>query len=103
MRKSVFALLFLTAGCASPAPQFLGATRHDVTLSGIRFVVFQKGETAEVVRLGYLVRAERAQVPALMLRAAEMTTGCAVVPGSEVTGLPGDTGEMRLRLRCPAT
>lgn len=101
MRIFVVAILSLFAGCASPAPQFMGATRHDITLNGIPFVVFQKGDAAEVVRMSYLALPERAQVPALMLRAAEETTGCAVVPGSEVIGLPGDTGEMRLKLRCP--
>jgi hypothetical protein len=35
-----------------------------------------------------------------MVQAAEAATGCAVIPGSMVTGLPGDTGEARFRLRC---
>ena len=93
--------LFLLAACASPAPEFFGAARHEITLDGIRFVVLHKGEAAEVIRMGYLKLAERAAVPALMLRAVEETTGCAVIAGSVVTGLPGDTGEARMRLRCP--
>jgi len=93
-------LCLLLAACASPAPQFFGAARHDITLSGIDFVVFHKGDRAEVIRMGYLARPARAAVPALMLEAAERTTGCRVVPGSAVTGLPGDTGEMRLKLDC---
>jgi hypothetical protein len=93
-------LLLLAACGASPAPQFFGATRHEVTLGGINFVVFQKDEAAEVVRLGYLTRAQRAPVPALMAAAAEQATGCRVIPGSMVTGLPGDTGEARFRLAC---
>lgn len=96
-----FAALLLLSACASPAPEFFGATRHEITLEGIRFVVLHKGRAAEVVRLGYLTLADRAPVPALMLRAVEQTTGCAVIPGSVVTGLPGDTGEARMRLRCP--
>ena len=98
--KHLILLLFLTACGASPAPQFYGATRHEVTLGGINFVVFQKDDRAEVVRLGYLTRAQRAAVPDLMIMAVERTTGCRVVPGSMVTGLPGDTGEARLRLVC---
>lgn len=88
------------AACASPAPQFFGATRHDITLSGIDFAVFHKEDRAEVIRLGYLPRPARAQVPALMVEAAERTTGCRVIPGSAVTGLPGDTGEARMDLDC---
>lgn len=98
--KHLILLLFLTACGASPAPQFFGATRHEVTLGGISFVVFQKDDRAEVVRLGYLTRAERAPVPDLMIMAAEKITGCHVVPGPTVTGLPGDTGEARFRLDC---
>lgn len=98
--KHLIPLLVLTACGASPAPQFFGATRHEVTLGGINFVVFQKDDRAEVVRLGYLTRAERAKVPDLMILAVEQTTGCRVVTGSVVTGLPGDTGEARVRLDC---
>lgn len=97
-------ILVLTACDASPAPQFFGATRHDVTLQGYRFTVFVKGRHAEVVRLGYLRRAERDAVPALMIEAAEQASGCKVT--GPATGLmrspslPGDTGEARFQLRC---
>ena len=94
------ALLLILAACASPAPQFFGATRSEVVRGGITFVVYQKEEQAEVVRMGYLTRAQRAPVPDLMVQAAEAATGCKVVPGSMVTGLPGDTGEARFRLGC---
>lgn len=98
--KHLALLLFLAACGASPAPQFFGATRHQVTLGGIEFVVFQKDDRAEVVRLGYLGRAERAPVPALMEQAIARTTGCRAVPGSMITGLPGDTGEARFDITC---
>lgn len=98
--KHLWPLLLLAACGAQPAPQFFGATRHDITLGGINFVVFQKDKYAEVVRLGYLTRAERAPVPDLMAQAAEQTTGCKVIPGSMITGLPGDTGEAKFRLTC---
>ncbi|MCB2139715.1 MAG: hypothetical protein KDE17_11410 [Rhodobacteraceae bacterium] len=93
-------LLALSACGASPAPQFFGAERHEVTLGGIDFVVFRKGDRAEVVRLGYLGRAARDPVPALMEEAVLRTTGCRVRPGSRVTGLPGDTGEARFEIDC---
>ena len=95
------ALLFLLAACgAQPAPQFFGATRSEITLEGIDFVVFRKEDRAEVIRMGYLTLAERAPVPRLMEEAVRRTTGCTPVPGSMVTGLPGDTGEARFRLDC---
>ena len=94
-------LLATLAGCgASPAPQYFGATRTEVTKGGINFVVFQKDDAAEVVRLGYLTRAQRAPVQRLMAEAAAEATGCAVRPNSMITGLPGDTGEARFQLDC---
>lgn len=99
MRVFIFPI-FLTACVASPAPQFFGATRSEVVQGGISFVVFHKENWAEVVRMGYLTRAERAPVPALMVKAAEQATGCQVIPGSMITGLPGDTGEARFELQC---
>lgn len=99
-------LLLLGACGASPAPMFFGAIRHEVELSGYRFVVFEKSERAEVVRLGYLTPHQRHPVPALMIRAAEVTTGCRVL--GPATGLwrspslPGDTGEARFDLDCRA-
>ena len=98
--RALFPLLLLAACGASPAPQFFGAERHEVRLDGIDFVVFRKGDRAEVVRLGYLGRAARDAVPALMEEAVRVTTGCRALPGSKVTGLPGDTGEARFDIDC---
>lgn len=92
--------LLLLASCASPAPQFFGAARHDITLDGIRFAVFVKETEAEVIRLGYLPRSDRAAVPDLMVQAAAEASGCAVIPNSLTTRMPGDTGEARVDLRC---
>lgn len=99
--RLLFSLLFLAA-CGSPAPQFFGAARHEVTRGGIDFIVFHKGSRAEVVRMGYLTRARRAVVPRLMEEAVESTTGCRVIPNSMRTGIPGDTGEARFDLDCRA-
>ncbi|MEI4470045.1 hypothetical protein [Frigidibacter sp. MR17.24] len=88
------------AGCASPAPEFFGATRTDLVLSGLRFTVFQKGERAEVIRLDYLTLPQRAGVQTLMMQAAEQASGCRVERGSFTTGVPGDTGEARMDLDC---
>ncbi|MFD2174478.1 hypothetical protein [Rhodobacter lacus] len=97
--------LALLCGCAvSPAPQFFGATRQEVALEGYRFTVFVKTGRAEVVRRGYLPRAARDRVPALMVRAAEIASGCTVIgPAGGIwraPSLPGDTGEARFELAC---
>ena len=98
--RFMLSLILLLAACASPAPEYFGATRHDIALDGIRFAVFHKGNEAEVIRLGYLTRQQRAPVPALMVRAAEQATGCAVIANSLHSRIPGDTGEARVSLQC---
>lgn len=100
MRQFILAPILLLAACASPAPEFIGARHYETEQGGIRFTVFHKGNEAEVIRHGYLTKHERAAVPALMVRAAELTTGCRVVPDSLRSRIPGDTGEARLALRC---
>lgn len=94
------ALLILAACGASPSPDMFGAERTEVTRGGLDFVVFQQGNEVEVVRMGYLTRAERAPVPVLMAEAAEAATGCAVIANSMVTKIPGDTGVARFALDC---
>jgi len=98
--RRLFLPFMLSACVASPAPQFFGAARHEVTVGGVDFVVFHKGDRAEVVRMGYLTRGERDPVPRLMEEAIARTTGCRAIPGTMVTGLPGDTGEARFDLDC---
>lgn len=101
MTRIALLLVLLLPACVSPAPDMFGATRSDITLRGIRFVVFHSDSGAEVVRTGYLSRARRAPVQALMAEAAEQATGCKVIPGSFTTRLPGDTGVARMDLSCP--
>lgn len=100
MRILLILPILLLAACASPAPGFIGAPRHDITLEGIQFAVFQKTNQAEVIRLGYLSRRDRARVPELMMQAVAQTTGCTPIPNSMVTKIPGDTAEARINLRC---
>ena len=90
-RNMRFLALLLLAACATPAPQFFGAERHEVTRGGVRFVIFHSG---------YLTRAERADVPRLMEEAAAEATGCQVIRNSMKTRIPGDTGEARFALDC---
>jgi hypothetical protein len=98
--KLLLPLLILVGCGASPDPKFFGASRHEVTVEGINFVVFHKDTRAEVVRLGYLRRAARTPVPRLMASAAAQATGCQVIANSMKTRIPGDTGEAKFDLDC---
>ncbi len=91
--------LYLT-GCASPSPDMMQGIRHPVTVDGVDFVVFHKESEAQVIRMGYLARKDRAGVPALMAQAAAQATGCTVIDNSITTTMPGDTGVARFDLDC---
>ncbi len=91
-------LTFLLASCsASPAPEFFGATRTDITVDGRAYTVFQKGERVEVIRLGHAKRAEHQEIRATMIELIPRVTGCKLRESS----LQGDSGEMRGSLSCP--
>ncbi|MDS9466123.1 hypothetical protein RGQ15_00835 [Paracoccus sp. MBLB3053] len=98
--RPIFVILLLLASCASPAPQFFGSARQDVELGGMRFAVFVRQDEAQVIRLGYLPRRDRTRVPELMMRAAELASGCEAIPFSLKSRIPGDPGEGRVNLRC---
>lgn len=90
------AALAVLVTCASPAPEFFGAARSDITLDGRAFTVFRDGNRVQVIRHGYAGMAERREIPARMLRAVEQATGCRALPESFV----GDSGERRGRIAC---
>ena len=96
--KALIPLLFLAACGASPAPDFLGATRSDVTLNGRAYTVFQKGERVEIIRLGHAKRGEHQAIRATMIELIPRVTGCKLREST----LTGDSGEMRGSLDCPA-
>ena len=96
--KALIPLLFLASCGASPATEFIGATRTDVTVSGRDYTVFQKGERVEVIRLGYAARGEHQEIRATMIELIPQVTGCKLRESS----LTGDSGEMRGTLNCPA-
>jgi len=99
--KALIPLLFLAAlaACgASPAPEFFGAKRTDVTLNGRDYAVFQKGERVEVIRLGHARRGEHQDIRATMIELIPRVTGCRLRDST----LTGDSGEMRGSLDCPA-
>jgi hypothetical protein len=94
--KALVPLLFLAA-CASPAPEFMGATRTDVNLDGRDYAIFQKGERVEVIRLGYARRGQHHDIRATMIELIPRVTGCSLRDST----LQGDSGEMRGSLDCP--
>ncbi len=99
--KAIIPLILLTflAACgASPAPEFIGAKRTDVTMNGRDYAVFQKGERVEVIRLGYARRGEHQEIRATMIELVPTVTGCRLRDKT----LTGDSGEMRGSLDCPA-
>lgn len=96
--KPMFLLPLLLAACgASPAPEFFGATRTPVTVNNRDYVVLQKGERVEVIRLGYAHRGEHQEIRATMIELISTVTGCTLRESS----LTGDSGEMRGSLNCP--
>ena len=95
--KALIPLLFLAA-CASAAPEFIGATRTDITVNNRNYTVFQKGERVEVIRLGYARRGEHQEIRATMIELIPQVTGCTLRDSTVV----GDSGEMRATVNCPA-
>jgi hypothetical protein len=95
--KVIIPLMFLAA-CASPAVEFAGATRTDVTINGRDYAVFQKGERVSVIRMGYARPGEHQEIRATMIELIPTVTGCTLRDQT----LQGDSGEMRGSLNCPA-
>jgi hypothetical protein len=91
------AAITLAACGASPAPEFFGATRTDITVNGRDYTVFQKDERVEVIRLGHARRGEHQEIRATMIELIPKVTGCKLREAS----LQGDSGEMRGSLQCP--
>lgn len=93
-----FGLILILASCgAQPAPEFFGVERTEVERDGRSYVIFQKGERVEIIRLGYARRGEHAAIRAAMIDLIPEVTGCTL----RETSLQGDSGEMRGSLRCP--
>ncbi len=80
----------------SPAPEFFGASRRDVSVEGRTYTVFFTERRVEVIRLGQARRGEHQAIRAAMVGLIEPTTGCKLIPSS----LQGDSGEMRGSIRC---
>lgn len=92
----IWLMTLLSACSASPAPEFFGATRTEVTRAGRQYVVYQKGDRVEVIRLGHARRGEHQAIRATMIALIPEVTGCRLRPAT----LQGDSGEMRGSLIC---
>jgi hypothetical protein len=88
--------LFLAACGAQPAPQMFGAQRSEVVRDGRHYVVFQKGNRVEIIRLGYARNGQHQGIRATMIALIPEVTGCKLNEAS----LKGDSGEMRGRISC---
>lgn len=86
----------LLCGCASPSPQFFGASGQAITVENRSFTVFRKDTQVQVVRHGYAGPAARDDIPAQMLRAVAQATGCTPIE----TSFQGDGGVRQGRIRC---
>ncbi|GAB1478863.1 hypothetical protein MASR2M74_14190 [Paracoccaceae bacterium] len=95
MRLILFAL-FLTACTASPAPEFFGAQKVEVTREGRGYTVWHTDKRVEVVRHGYAKPGEHQEIRATMIALIPEVTGCKIYEKS----LQGDSGEMRGSIRC---
>ncbi len=89
-------LLVLAACTASPAPEFFGARKAEVTRDGRAYSVWFTDRRVEVVRHGYARRGEHEGIRATMIALIPEVTGCKL---NERT-LTGDSGEMRGSIRC---
>lgn len=96
MKHAIFLLLLLSACGAQPAPEFLHATRVDVTQGGRQYTVYHTEKRVEVIRLGYATRGEHQDIRATMIALIPQVTGCKLLERS----LQGDSGEMRGSIRC---
>ena len=94
--KAIIPLLFLAACGAQPAPEFLGATRTDVTRDGRQYTVYHTEKRVEVIRLGYARNGEHQAIRATMIALIPDVTGCTLTAST----LKGDSGEMRGAIRC---
>ncbi|MEN9409283.1 MAG: hypothetical protein RL216_1257 [Pseudomonadota bacterium] len=94
--RPLLTLLLLLAACASPSPQFFDAQRSDVVVQGRSYIVFRDANRVQVIRLGYATPTQRRDIPAQMLRAVTLATGCTPIAAS----FQGDSGERRGRITC---
>lgn len=89
-------LLVLAACAASPAPEFFGARKVEVTRDGHDYTLWFTDSRVEVVRHGWAGRGEHQDIRATMIALIPEVTGCRLNERS----LSGDSGEMRGSIRC---
>lgn len=95
MRPLIF-LLLLAACSAQPTPAMFGVTWTDVVRDGRHYVIHQRGNQVEIIRLGYAKLGEHQAIRATMIGLITEVTGCLLAERT----LQGDSGEMRGRVFC---
>ena len=95
-RTALTLTLTLAACGAQPAPEMFGAVRKEVVVDGRQYIVYQKENKVEVIRMGHARNGEHQAIRAAMIGLIEPTTGCRLNERS----VQGDSGEMRGSIRC---
>lgn len=78
----------------------MGAERQDLSVDGLRFAVFRKGDRAQVIRLSNVMPSQQRDLWPKLQIAAERATQCRASPRTALTGIPGDTGVTSFDLDC---
>jgi hypothetical protein len=94
--KRLIPLIFLISCGPTPAPEFFAAAKTEVTRDGRQYVVYQKENRVEIIRLGYAKRGDHQAIRATMIALIPEVTGCKLNEKS----LQGDSGEMRGSITC---
>ncbi|PZX47291.1 hypothetical protein LY56_00587 [Roseinatronobacter thiooxidans] len=96
MHRASVIFLVLLAACDSPSPGMHGQTHFETQIEQTRFTVWQRGSKVEIIRHGFIRPTDQPRMKALMVQAAQATTGCMLRPET----IEGDTGVLRAQLQC---
>lgn len=89
-------LLTLAAACSSPSPRYLGVPAVEQVVSGVRFDVYQRGESAQAIRLHGRLPEGLPAIKLAAIHAIEAATGCTVKRSS----VEGDLEVINASLSC---
>ncbi len=89
-------MLLALAGCASASPEYIGLEPRRMVIEGTEIRVWQRGDRAQAIRMGWIARGEHGVAMARMVQAIEAVTGCDV----RQDFIAGDSGVLNARLEC---
>lgn len=90
------ALALIIAACSSPSPQYMGTPAVEQEVSGVRFDVYQKEESAQAIRLHGRLPGGGPAIKLAAIYAIEAATGCTVKRSS----VDGDLEVINAALSC---